>query len=117
MKAFTILTVLLMLVVSLGFATTVATKTLKKHHSDLTCFDCHAEENPTHSLKVTCAPCHNIKDVAAKTEKKHKEYYDPHNPLHYGEYALCENCHREHTPSRLECNNPNCHTEFKYTVP
>lgn len=93
-------------------------KPIKKAHSDLTCFDCHLENNPTHSLKVTCSECHGTaEDVSKLTEGKYKEHYDPHMPLHYGENALCENCHREHTPSKLECNNPYCHTEFKYDVP
>lgn len=111
--------IILLVTISVAFAATkTQEKQLKAAHSDLTCFDCHLEDNPTHSLKVTCSGCHGTaEDVAKLTEGKYKEYYDPHMPLHYGSYSLCENCHKEHTASRLECNNPLCHSEFKYDVP
>lgn len=95
-----------------------ADKTLKKSHEGLACIDCHSEENPQVSEKVSCESCHGTPaDIAAVTEDKYKKYYNPHNSLHYGTNAMCENCHREHSPSKLECNNPYCHTEFNYMVP
>lgn len=93
-------------------------KPLKKQHEGLACIDCHGEKAPTVSVKVSCDNCHGTaEDMAKVTADKYKKYYNPHDPLHYGVNALCENCHREHTPSKLECNNPNCHSEFKYMVP
>lgn len=93
-------------------------KTLKAKHAELECFDCHLEERPASSLKVTCSNCHGTpEDIAKLTENKYKEHYNPHKSLHYGTNALCENCHREHGLSRLECNNPFCHTEFQYKTP
>ena len=56
-------------------------------------------------------------DVAKLTAGKYKKYYNPHDSLHYATYSDCVACHREHQPSRLDCNNSNCHREFKYKVP
>ena len=93
-------------------------KQIKDHHADLTCFDCHLEDQPTHSTRVVCSSCHGSPaEVAELTAKKYKKHYNPHEPLHFGTEGLCEGCHREHEPSILSCNSINCHAEFEYKTP
>ncbi len=91
----------------------------KKHDSaGVTCMQCHNQEIPTAALEINCTSCHGAPEAVAKlTAEKYKQYYNPHDPLHYGTYSECANCHRQHKESRLECNNSNCHKEFKYRVP
>lgn len=91
---------------------------LKAHHAGLACFDCHLEEQPSHSTRVVCSSCHGSPaDVAQLTADKYKQHYNPHEPLHFGTESLCEGCHREHEPSILSCNSINCHAEFEYKTP
>ena len=66
--------------------------------------------------RLLVVPRHT-EDVAKLTAGKYKKYYNPHDSLHYATYSDCVACHREHQPSRLDCNNSNCHREFKYKVP
>lgn len=95
-----------------------AEKSMKTFHKDVDCVACHGEANPTAPTKTDCTSCHGTAEaVAAMTEKKYKKYYNPHNSLHYATYADCVLCHREHSESRLDCNNSRCHSEFKYQVP
>ncbi len=96
----------------------MASPAMQAKHQSVTCQQCHGEATPTAAVKINCTQCHgSAEDVAKKTAEKYKKHYNPHEPLHYGTYALCENCHRQHGESRLECNNSNCHKEFKYLVP
>lgn len=91
---------------------------MKEFHKGVDCVACHGEKNPTAPTKTDCTGCHGSpEDVAKLTEKKYKKYYNPHNSLHYATYADCVLCHREHTESRLDCNNSRCHSEFKYHTP
>lgn len=91
----------------------------QKHNSlGMTCMQCHNEATPKAALEINCSQCHgSSEDVAKLTEARFKEYYNPHNPLHYGTFAECANCHKQHTESRLDCSNSNCHKEFQYQVP
>ncbi len=101
--------------VSSAFAATG--HTLKPFHKGLQCESCHQEKMPTAPTVVTCTKCHPAEKVAEQTAPKYKQYYNPHNSLHYATYADCVACHREHSQSRLDCNNSNCHKEFTYTTP
>lgn len=100
------------------FQAQAADKTMKDFHKGVDCVSCHGEAAPTAPTKTDCTGCHGTaEDVAKLTEKKYKQYYNPHNSLHYATYADCVLCHREHSESRLDCNNSRCHSEFKYPVP
>lgn len=91
---------------------------MKKQHQGIECAACHGEKAPTAPTKTQCSSCHGTgEDVAKQSAAKYKKYYNPHDSLHYSTYADCVLCHREHTPSRLDCNNSKCHSEFKYEVP
>lgn len=104
--------------VCMAAGSATATHALKPHHQGLRCQDCHREANPRAPTVVQCTQCHGTAENVAKlTEKQHKPYYNPHNSLHYATYADCVLCHREHSASRLDCNNSNCHKEFTYKVP
>lgn len=95
-----------------------ATPSMKAQHKNLDCVACHGEKAPTAPTKTQCTSCHGSgEDMAKKSATKYKQYYNPHDSLHYASYADCVLCHREHTPSRLDCNNSKCHSEFKYAVP
>lgn len=96
----------------------VVAKDMKSFHKSVPCESCHKEKNPTAPTVTQCSGCHGTpEDVAKLTADKYKKYYNPHDSLHYATFADCVACHREHTPSRLDCNNSNCHREFKYKVP
>lgn len=95
-----------------------AAQTMKPFHKGVSCEACHGEKAPTVPTKTDCSSCHGTpEDVAKLTAGKYKKYYNPHDSLHYATYSDCVACHREHQPSRLDCNNSNCHREFKYKVP
>lgn len=95
-----------------------AAQTMKPFHKSVPCESCHLEKAPTAPTKTNCSGCHGTpEDVAKLTAGKYKKYYNPHDSLHYATYSDCVACHREHQPSRLDCNNSNCHREFKYKVP
>ncbi len=90
----------------------------KEFHKSLQCNACHQNTNIEAPTVTNCTSCHGSpEEVAKKTEGKYKKYYNPHNSLHYATYADCVLCHREHTPSRLDCTNARCHSEFSYKTP
>ncbi len=91
---------------------------LKPAHAKLKCDRCHDETAPVNPVTIRCDKCHDSPaDVAQLTADKYKKYYNPHDSLHHGTNAECVMCHREHTESRLDCNNSNCHKEFSPKVP
>ena len=95
-----------------------AQKPMKAFHKTLSCEACYGEAAPVAPVKTQCTGCHGSPEqVARSTASKYKRYYNPHDSLHYSTYADCVLCHREHQPSRLDCNNSRCHGEFKYVVP
>ena len=101
-----------------GSASAQSPKSMKPMHKNIPCQACHAENAPTNPTKTNCQSCHGTaEDMAKKTESKYKKYYNPHNSLHYATFADCVLCHREHSESRLDCNNSRCHSEFTYNVP
>lgn len=90
----------------------------KPFHKGVQCVDCHGEKRPSNPTTIKCDGCHGSPaDVAATTAGKYRKYYNPHDSLHHGTTADCVMCHREHSPSRLDCNNSNCHKEFTPRVP
>ena len=95
-----------------------AAQPMKDFHKGVACESCHGEKEPTAPTQTNCTGCHGTpEDVAKLTAGKYKQYYNPHDSLHYATYADCVLCHREHSESRLDCNNARCHAEFKYAVP
>lgn len=104
--------------VALSSGSLCSAQTMKPFHQSVPCEACHGEKAPTAPTKTDCSACHGTpEDVAKLTAGKYKKYYNPHDSLHYATYSDCVACHREHQPSRLDCNNSNCHREFKYAVP
>lgn len=90
----------------------------KPFHRKAQCIDCHGERSPANPVTIKCDSCHGTPaEVAERTADKYKKYYNPHDSLHHGTTAECVMCHREHSASRLDCNNSNCHSEFKPKVP
>jgi hypothetical protein len=90
----------------------------KPFHRRAQCLDCHGEKAPVKPVTIKCDSCHGSPaEVAERTAAKYKKYYNPHDSLHHGTTADCVMCHREHSASRLDCNNANCHSEFKPQVP
>lgn len=105
-------------IVGLAGSPAWATHSLKPFHSKLTCESCHLEKAPTAPTVTQCQTCHgSAQDVAQLTQDRYKRFYNPHDSLHYATYADCLACHREHSESRLDCTNSNCHREFNYKVP
>lgn len=104
--------------ICLSNASSVIAKDMKSFHKNLSCESCHKEKLPTNPSVTDCKGCHGTaQEVAKLTATKYKKYYNPHDSLHYATYADCIACHREHSKSRLDCNNSNCHREFQYKVP
>lgn len=94
-----------------------AAQPMKDFHKGVACESCHGEKAPTAPTQTNCTGCHGTpEDVAKLTAGKYKQYYNPHDSLHYATYADCVLCHREHSESRLDCNNARCHAD-KYAVP
>lgn len=92
--------------------------TLKPFHQKLSCEACHQEKAPSAPTVVNCTGCHGSPEkVAERTAPRYKQYYNPHNSLHYATYADCVACHREHSASVLDCNSSNCHREFTLKTP
>ena len=90
------------------FAASAATAAMptaaKGPHASVPCTMCHQNGQMTAPANTTCFQCHQSFDAVAK--KTEKLVPNPHFN-HRGEQS-CNNCHKMHQPSRVECND--CHT-------
>lgn len=108
--------ILLLSIATLSFGN-AKTGELKPHHINNKCSDCHVSKDRKYNISnVSCDNCHDKDEVAIRLEGKYKEYYNPHDSIHFKRNASCIACHREHSKSRLSCNSSQCHSEFKYEV-
>ena len=93
--------------------------TVKPYHQTIKdCAVCQTEENAGAGNKFvvpsdkTCMGCHgDYKAMAEKT--KNLPEPNPHWSNHYGSGLSCTACHREHSQSKVYCNE--CH-EFSYKI-
>ena len=87
---------------------------LKEHHknAELSCKDCH-QDNKKKVMpdQQVCLDCHGeLSEIVALGEQPKSECNDdlnPHNSKHYSDSLSCFACHREHSESKIYCNN--CH--------
>ena len=83
---------------------------LKVHQNGVSCQLCHSGESPTAPPDDTnCIRCHGTPHQMAQVTGKLER--NPHKSPHYGVYASCITCHKEHQPSKVLCYD--CHT-FTY---
>lgn len=105
--------IILAFLLSLSFSVSAAPD-LKKYHknAELTCVDCHAKSQQK-SLpdQQVCLDCHGGMDEIVKAgTQPASEYHDdlnPHYSKHYSDSLSCIACHREHSESKIYCNQ--CH--------
>ncbi len=84
---------------------------LKEHHKDLECADCHGNESEEKyylTPSEACLSCHGSRqEVAELTKELDAGNVNPHRSFHSGTATECYECHREHKLSRNFCGN--CH--------
>lgn len=78
------------------------------------CEACHGPDKakPAVPELKTCAACHDVDAIVAKTEKVKPA--NPHVSPHYGKELECTNCHSMHGESTDYCTQ--CHN-FGFKVP
>lgn len=84
---------------------------MKEHHKDLECADCHGETPKDKYYLIqseACLSCHGSREETAElTKELDGDNVNPHRSFHSGTATECYECHREHKPSRNFCGN--CH--------
>jgi len=81
---------------------------------DVTCADCHGDENQRHAVPVIkCLECHDTTELAEKTANVKPT--NPHKNRHYSTEADCNLCHHQHKKSENFCLP--CHARFDFVVP
>lgn len=79
----------------------------KVHQNGASCQLCHSGEAPTSPPDdASCIRCHGTAEQMAQVTAKLER--NPHKSPHYGLYAPCTSCHKEHKPSKVLCLD--CHT-------
>lgn len=91
--------------VAMNLVHAAETRTRSAAHQGLKCEDCHNEAEPKGPVvTVSCAACHDAKEVAAAWTGPQP---NPHDSKHWGTTLPCESCHKEHSPDVFMCND--CH--------
>ncbi|SDI31239.1 Cytochrome c3 [Ferrimonas sediminum] len=87
----------------------------REHHAtvyEAGCDTCHDQGMGKFPSDEACLQCHDVDDVAEMTAREGDEVkQNPHNSMHYGKEAPCQECHGEHTPKKALCQE--CHN-FSY---
>jgi Cytochrome c3 len=76
------------------------------------CFDCHQKEKPVTAAvpDQACMVCHGDYPAmrALTRQAKPNPHDSPHDPI------LCTECHRQHKPPVVQCQE--CHPEYTFKI-
>ncbi|WP_417344590.1 cytochrome c3 family protein [Ferrimonas sp.] len=107
----TLFAVTLALTLSFG----AAAQNKRDYHVDVYdagCKTCHDQGMKRFPSDEACLQCHSMDEVAQQTERHGEEArQNPHDSMHYGKEAPCQECHGEHTAKKALCQE--CHN-FDY---